>query len=148
MPPTAISRGRGLCLVVTVTVVVVAVTACQRPSPAPPSTDTSAVDDSTTLTMWTRSLTAEFSRRLVDAYNQTHRNKVKLTVMPADSYQQRVGVAAGAGQLPDLLAADVVYAPNYTSNGVLLDLTRRINALPFKTHLAPSRLEAVTYDGR
>ena len=117
MPPTAISRGRGLCLVVTVTVVVVAVTACQRPSPVPPSTDTSAVDDGTTLTMWTRSLTAEFSRRLVDAYNQTHRNKVKLTVMPADSYQQRVGVAAGAGQLPDLLAADVVYAPNYTSNG-------------------------------
>jgi multiple sugar transport system substrate-binding protein len=124
-----------------------ALSACQRASVPPLSSDTSAVDDGTTLTMWVRSLTATFSRTLVDAYNATHRNKIRLTVMPTDSYQQRVGAAAGAGHLPDLLATDVVYAPNYASKGVFLDITARVSQLPFKIHLAPSHMEAVTYQG-
>src|SRR5262249_26525011 len=102
----------------------------------------------TTITMWTRSSTATFTQTLVDAYNASHKNKVRLTIFPADSYQQKVGTAAGARQLPDVLASDVVYAPNYAAKGVFLDITDRVDQLPFKADLAPSHMKAATHDGK
>lgn len=120
---------------------------CQS-APTSSAGDTGAVDDGTTITMWTRSPTATFSQTLIDAYNASHKNKVKLTVFPADSYQQKVGTAAGARQLPDVLASDVVYAPNYASKGVYLDLTERVDALSFKDKLAPAHMKVATFDGK
>jgi multiple sugar transport system substrate-binding protein len=125
-----------------------ALTACQSAPPSASGGATGSVDDGTTITMWTRSSTATFSQTLVDAYNAGHRNKVRLTVFPADSYQQKVGTAAGARQLPDVLASDVVYAPNYAAKGVFLDITDRVNQLPFRAALAPAHMKAATYHGR
>jgi multiple sugar transport system substrate-binding protein len=123
--------------------------ACQSgPATTSGDGDTGAVDDGTTITMWTRSPTATFTETLIDAYNASHKNQVKLTAFPADSYQQKVGTAAGAGQLPDVLAADVVYAPNYASKGLFLDLTERINELPYKDTLAPAHMKTATHDGK
>jgi multiple sugar transport system substrate-binding protein len=127
---------------------VLALAACQSTPPASSAGTTGTVDDGTTITMWTRSSTATFSQTLVDAYNAGHKNKVRLTVFPADSYQQKVGTAAGARQLPDVLASDVVYAPNYAAKGVFLDITDRVNQLPFKGTLAPAHMKAATYNGR
>jgi multiple sugar transport system substrate-binding protein len=122
--------------------------ACQSLPPSSSTGSVGSVDDGTTITMWTRSPTSTFSQTLVDAYNASHKNKVKLTAFPADSYQQKVGTAAGARQLPDVLASDVVYAPNYAAKGVFLDITDRVNQLPFKAALAPSHMKAATYNGR
>jgi multiple sugar transport system substrate-binding protein len=134
---------------VAVAAVLALTTACQGGPPASSSAGgTGAVDDGTTVTMWTRSPTATFSQTLVDAYNASHKNKVKLTVFPADSYQQKVGTAAGAKQLPDLLASDVVYAPNYAANGVFMDITARVDQLPFKASLAPAHMKAAAHDGK
>jgi multiple sugar transport system substrate-binding protein len=121
---------------------------CQSGPSTSSAGDTGSVDDGTTITMWTRSPTATFSQTLIDAYNASHKNQVKLTVFPADSYQQKVGTAAGARQLPDILAADVVYAPNYAAKGVYLDLTARVNELPFKDTLAPAHMKTATHDGK
>ncbi|HEY2985339.1 MAG TPA: sugar ABC transporter substrate-binding protein [Jatrophihabitantaceae bacterium] len=109
---------------------------------------TAATDDGTTLTLWTRAPTQAFTQSLVDAYNSSHKNKVKLTAFPADSYQQKVASAAGAKQLPDILAADVVYAPNYASKGIFADITDRVNSLPYKDKLAPAHVKAATFDGK
>jgi len=122
--------------------------ACQSSPAGSSNAGTTAIDDGTTITMWTRSSTSTFSQTLVDAYNASHKNKVRLTVFPADSYQQKVGTAAGARQLPDVLASDVVYAANYASKGVFLDITDRVNQLSFKTTLAPAHMKAATYNGR
>jgi multiple sugar transport system substrate-binding protein len=123
-------------------------TACQSGPTESSAGSTGTVDDGTTLTMWTRSPTVAFSQTLVDAYNASHKNKVQLTAFPADSYQQKVGTAAGAKQLPDILAADVVYAPNYSSKGVYLDVTERVNQLPFKATLAPAHMKTATHNGK
>ncbi|WUN28562.1 sugar ABC transporter substrate-binding protein [Streptomyces sp. NBC_00316] len=106
------------------------------------------VDDGTTLTMWTRAATQAQSQELVKAYNASHKNNVKLTVIPTDDYQAKVGTAAGSKDLPDLFAADVVFAPNYVSSGLFADLTKRIAALPYAGDLAPSHLKAGTHDGK
>ncbi len=139
-------RGRAVVAVLAGALVLAA---CQMSSPSASSAGgTGAVDDGTTITMWTRSSTATFTQTLVDAYNASHKNKVRLTVFPADSYQQKVGTAAGARQLPDVLASDVVYAPNYAAKGVFLDITDRVNQLSFKGTLAPAHMKAATYNGR
>ncbi|MET7461379.1 sugar ABC transporter substrate-binding protein [Nonomuraea sp. NPDC005501] len=101
-----------------------------------------------TITMWTRAATQAQSERLVKAYNSSHKNQVKLTVIPTDNYQPRIAAAAGAKQLPDVFAADVIFVPNYTSQGLFLDITDRIAALPYKDKLAPSHMKLGTMDGR
>ncbi|MFG3340484.1 ABC transporter substrate-binding protein [Glycomyces sp. NPDC048151] len=105
------------------------------------------VDDGTTLTMWTRAATEAQSQALVDAYNESHENQIELTVIPTDDYQTRVGTAAGNGELPDLFALDVVFAPNFTTSGAYLDITDRIDSLEFKDALAPSHIDVGTVDG-
>ncbi|WP_338681642.1 sugar ABC transporter substrate-binding protein [Streptomyces acidiscabies] len=106
------------------------------------------VDDGAKLTMWTRAATRPQSEALVKAYNDSHKNKVELTVVPTDDYQAKVGAAAGSRELPDLFASDVVFVPNYTSSGLFADLTSRIDALPFASKLAQSHIKAGTHDGK
>src|SRR5918997_6678889 len=89
-------------------------------------------DTGETITMWTRAATQAQSERLVEAYNRSHENQVELTVIPTDNYQARVAAAAGGKNLPDVFPSDAIYGPNYTSQGLYLDVTERIDALPFK----------------
>ncbi|WP_228637739.1 ABC transporter substrate-binding protein [Microtetraspora sp. AC03309] len=105
-------------------------------------------DAGVTISMWTRAATQAQSERLVEAYNKSHKNQVKLTVIPTDNYQPRIAAAAGAKQLPDVFAADVIFVPNYTSQGLFLDITDRVNALPYKDKLAPSHMKLGTLDGK
>ncbi|MGQ4403040.1 sugar ABC transporter substrate-binding protein [Streptomyces hayashii] len=105
-------------------------------------------DDGATLTMWTRAATRPQSEALVKAYNEGHKNKIRLTVVPTDDYQAKVGAAAGSHDLPDLFASDVVFVPNYTSSGLFADITDRVDALPFAGSLAQSHIKAGTYKGR
>jgi multiple sugar transport system substrate-binding protein len=113
-----------------------------------PSAATGNPDDGTTITMWTRAATEAQSKLLVDAYNASHKNKVELTVVPTDNYAQKIATAAGGKALPDVFAADVIFAPNYTSKNLFLDITARIDALPFKDSLAPSHIVLGTYKGK
>jgi multiple sugar transport system substrate-binding protein len=106
------------------------------------------VDDGTSLTMWTRSATEAQSQFLVDAYNESHENQVELSVYPVDEYLPRVGTAAGAGELPDLVSLDVVFVPQFTEVGALLDITDRIDALPFVDDLAQSHIDVGTFEDR
>jgi multiple sugar transport system substrate-binding protein len=114
------------------------------------SSDTAAkdggADTGETITMWTRAATQTQSERLVKAYNASHKNQVKLTVIPTDNYQARVAAAAGGKNLPDVFASDVIYAPNYTSQGLYLDITDKIDALPFADKLAPAHMRLGTFE--
>jgi multiple sugar transport system substrate-binding protein len=122
-----------------------ALVGCNKSEEAPPS---GAPDSGVTITMWTRAATETQSRLLVDAYNASHKNKVELTVVPTDNYAQKIATAAGGKALPDVFAADVIFAPNYTSKNLFLDITDRIDALPYKDSLAPSHIKLGTYEGK
>ncbi|MGD0020289.1 MAG: sugar ABC transporter substrate-binding protein [Candidatus Limnocylindrales bacterium] len=105
-------------------------------------------DDGTKLTMWTRAATEARARPIVQAYNASHKNQIDLTVVPTDDYQAKVGAAAGAGGLPDLFSADVVFMPNWTSAGLFTDITSRINSLPFLDKIAPAHIKVSTWQGK
>lgn len=99
-----------------------------------------------TLTMWTRAATEVQTRRFIDAYNELGRNTVELRVIPNDTYLQQISTAAGGGDLPDILGADVVYAQNFISNGFFQDVTDRVAALGFADSLAPAHVDIATAD--
>jgi multiple sugar transport system substrate-binding protein len=105
-------------------------------------------DDGTTLTLWTRAPLEFQAKLLVNAYNKSHKNQVKLTIVPNDDYVSKVGAAAGSGDLPDLFAADIVYVPNWTKSGLFSDITSQISKLPFADKINKGHLDAGTYQGK
>jgi multiple sugar transport system substrate-binding protein len=105
-------------------------------------------DDGSTLTLWTRAPLEKQAKLLVTGYNSSHKNQVKLTVVPNDDYVAKVGAAAGSKSLPDLFASDIVYVPNFSKAGLFQDLTSRINALPYRSSINKGHLAAGTLDGK
>ncbi|MET8306743.1 sugar ABC transporter substrate-binding protein [Micromonospora sp. NPDC005173] len=106
------------------------------------------VDDGSELTLWTRAPLEKQAKLLVEAYNSSHQNKVKLTVVPNDDYVAKVGAAAGSDGLPDLFAADIVYVPNWVNQGLFQDLSANIDGLSFKDSINKGHLSAGTLDGK
>jgi multiple sugar transport system substrate-binding protein len=106
------------------------------------------VDDGTTLTLWTRAPLEKQANLLVEAYNATHQNKVELTVTPNDDYVAKVGAAAGAGGLPDLFAADIVYVPSWVQQGLFQDISANVDGLPFRDTINSGHLAAGTFEDK
>ncbi|HWS35394.1 MAG TPA: sugar ABC transporter substrate-binding protein [Actinoplanes sp.] len=130
-----------------------AVAACSSEGDAGPAAPIAGagvdgVDDGTELELWTRAPLELQANALVDAYNKAHKNQVKLTIVPNDDYVAKVGAAAGAGGLPDLFAADIVYVPNWTEAGLFYDLTEPLGKLPYADKINKGHLDAGTYEGK
>ena len=106
------------------------------------------VDDGTTLALWTRAPLEKQANLLVEAYNATHQNKVELTVTPNDDYVAKVGAAAGAGGLPDLFAADIVYVPSWVQQGLFQDISTNVDGLPFRDTINSGHLAASTFQDK
>ncbi|KXK61190.1 sugar ABC transporter substrate-binding protein [Micromonospora rosaria] len=132
-------------------VLTLGVTACTGDDPGGPGVAEAGpegVDDGSELTMWTRAPLEKQAKLLVDAYNASHQNTVKLTVVPNDDYVAKVGAAAGSGGLPDLFAADIVYVPNWVRQGLFQDLSTNVDGLSFKDSINKGHLSAGTMDGK
>ena len=106
------------------------------------------VDDGTTITMWSRAATETRVQSQVDAYNASHQNKVELRLVPTDEYVGVVGNAATANELPDLFSADVVFMPNWTSQGLFMDITERIDGLPGIENVGQAHIVASSWEGK
>jgi multiple sugar transport system substrate-binding protein len=106
------------------------------------------VDDGSTITMWSRAATETRVQSQVDAYNATHQNQVELRLVPTDEYVGVVGNAATANELPDLFSADVVFMPNWTSQGLFLDITDRIDGLPGIENVGDAHIVASSWEGK
>lgn len=125
---------------------IAALAGCSTGAPAPePDTEP---DSGAVLTMWARNTSNNIAQVIVDTYNAGHKNQINLTIVPNEVYPQKVAAAAAAGGLPDLLASDVVYSPNYVQQDLLLDITDRLTALPFYDSLSPAHSEAASKDGK
>jgi len=111
---------------------------------APPD----GVDDGSELTLWTRAPLEKQAKLLVEAYNASHKNQVKLTVVPNDDYVAKVGAAAGSSSLPDLFAADIVYVPNWVKQGLFKDISANVDGLSFKDSVNKGHLAAGTDGGK
>lgn len=137
--------GRLIASVATLALGALALSACSAPAS---NGSGDGPDNGAQLTMWVRHTDGEPVQKLVDLYNETHKNQIKLTVIPGDSFQQKVGAAAGSKSLPDILGTDVVYSPNYVDQGLFRDITELADGLPFKDDLSQAHQEAASKDGK
>ncbi|XXG06537.1 sugar ABC transporter substrate-binding protein [Micromonospora sp. SH-82] len=133
--------------VLTAVLIAVGLTACGGRGDTATTTEVRS-DDGTTLTLWTRAATESVSRAYAEAYNRTHRNQVQVTAYPNEEYPAKLASAAGARALPDLFAADVVFAPQYAAQGLWQDLTDRFGALDVRDRVAPAHVRAGSHEGR
>ncbi|KQX07589.1 MULTISPECIES: ABC transporter substrate-binding protein [unclassified Leifsonia] len=150
MTRTMNRRMRRVGALVTAGILLAGLAACSSSDPGTTaaSAGPDGVDDGTSLTLWTRAPLEKQANLLVDAYNASHDNQVKLTVVPNDDYVAKVGAAAGSNSLPDLFAADIVYVPNWVKQGLFQDLTANIDGLDFKDSINKGHLAAGTADGK
>lgn len=119
------------------------------PAPTDPVTSapvdtTLGVDDGTQLTMWTRAPLERQAKALVEAYNASHSNQVKLEIIPNDDMEGKIGAAATNNELPDLLAGDVVRLPYWVDSGLFSDISANIDGLSFAADLARGHVDAGT----
>jgi multiple sugar transport system substrate-binding protein len=130
--------------IVATVVCVAGVLACNKAGPA--ASTEAAVDDGTTLTLWTRAATETVSKAYADMYNSTHKNKVEVTAYPNEEYPAKLASAAGARALPDMFASDIVFAPQYASQGLWLDITGRFDDFTFKANVSPAHVHNSTWE--
>ena len=104
-------------------------------------------DDGTEITLWTRSPLERQAKNAVKAYNASHKNQVKLEIIPNDDMEGKVGGASQTDSLPDILAGDVVRIPYWASEGFFTDITKQIDGLDNKADLQQGHIEAGTVDG-
>ena len=104
-------------------------------------------DDGTEITLWTRSPLERQAKNVVEAYNKSHKNQVKLEIIPNDDMEGKVGGASQTDPLPDILAGDVVRIPYWASEGIFTDITKQIDGLDNKADLQQGHIEAGTVDG-
>lgn len=108
---------------------------------------TKGTDDGTEITLWTRSPLERQAKNVVEAYNKSHKNQVKLEIIPNDDMEGKVGGASQTDSLPDILAGDVVRIPYWASEGIFTDITKQIDGLDNKADLQQGHIEAGTVDG-
>lgn len=104
-------------------------------------------DDGTEITLWTRFPLERQAKNVVEAYNKSHKNQVKLEIIPNDDMEGKVGGASQTDSLPDILAGDVVRIPYWASEGIFTDITKQIDGLDNKADLQQGHIEAGTVDG-
>ena len=63
-------------------------------SAAPADIPAAGTDDGTEITLWTRSPLERQAKNAVKAYNASHKNQVKLEIIPNDDMEGKVGGAS------------------------------------------------------
>lgn len=151
-PTHAFSRRRLLtgAMAATTTALALGLTGCgdSGESKAAASIPSTGTDDGATITMWSRAPLEKQATNAVKAYNASHKNQVKLSLLPNDDVEGKVGAAVQTDSLPDILAGKVVRIPYWAQQGIFTDLTKNIDGLADKADLQTGHIKAGTVDGK
>ena len=98
-----------------------------------------------TMSLWSREDNADQLRGLIDAWNETHKDQIELTLLSYGEMLSKLGLALAAGTAPDLAAIDGSRVPKFSSAGQLLDITDQAQALPYFDHFIKGDIEVATY---
>jgi multiple sugar transport system substrate-binding protein len=85
---------------------------------------------------------------VIEAWNKTHKDQIKPTFIPGDQFVQKFSTALAGGDVPDIVAVDLIYVPAYSAAGQMTDITDLAKSLPFFDKLSPSHVRLGSYDGK
>jgi multiple sugar transport system substrate-binding protein len=109
---------------------------------------TSVAAGAADIALWARSRTEGYVTPLVKAWNETHADKVALTLIPNEQFVAKIGTAIAGGTPPDLMSIDLIYVPAFARAEQLTDVTAQAKALPYLDRLMGSHLRLATYEGK
>ena len=98
-----------------------------------------------TVHFWARQATQGPAKYLVKQFNATHKNlKVVLHLTPPNDDTSQLATAIRAGSMPDVVGLNDIDVPQFAHQNALMDITKYVNALPFKSALSPGHLKLAT----
>ena len=69
---------------------------------------TTGSSNASSLTLWTRDSDAALVQTIAKAYNSSHTTQIKPNIIPAGQFVSKFGTAVASGDVPDLVATDLV----------------------------------------
>ena len=100
-----------------------------------------------TMTMWVRASGTTAAAHMVDLWNSTHADKIKLTTIPDNQMVTKLATGVQAGEVPDLVSFDLIYMPDFMKAGFLTNLTAELKADPNYASVAQAYKDIATYEG-
>lgn len=94
-----------------------------------------------TFSLWVRSDNSNFMTPLINKYNETHEDQVKLEIIVAQELMQKFATSFAAGQAPDALSLDLIYTPQLIHANMLEDITAYAKALPYFSSLSNAHVQ-------
>ncbi|MGE0284112.1 MAG: sugar ABC transporter substrate-binding protein, partial [Rhizobiaceae bacterium] len=101
-----------------------------------------------TATVWVRTDGANFMPKIVEAFNKSHENQIKVDLIPSAEIIQKYGTSVAGGTAPDGLSLDLIYTPAFSASGQLEDITDWAKALPYFASLSPAHVKTGSYQDR
>jgi multiple sugar transport system substrate-binding protein len=109
---------------------------------------TFGVNATGTVQFWARTVSKTLAQKLVSEFNATHKNlQVKLTLTSINDDTTSLATSIRAGDPPDVVGLNDIDVPTFTREGAFMNLTKYINALPYKQYLSPGHMGLATYNG-
>src|SRR5579872_2252959 len=109
------------------------------------STKTFGVNATGTVHFWARQATDGPAKALVKEFNATHKKlNVVLHLTPPNDDTSQLATAIRAGSPPDVVGLNDIDVPTFSHENALLDITKYVNALPYKSSLSPGHLALAT----
>ena len=138
-----------VCAAVAAVALVAAACGGSTGSTSSQSTKTFGVNATGTVHFWARQATDGPAKALVAGFNATHKNlKVVLHLTPPNDDTSQLATAIRAGSVPDVVGLNDIDVPEFSHQNALMNLTRYINALPYRSSLSPGHLKLATYNGQ
>ena len=138
-----------VCAAVAAVALVAAACGGSSGSTSSQSPKTFGVNATGTVHFWARQATDGPAKALVAGFNATHKNlKVVLHLTPPNDDTSQLATAIRAGSVPDVVGLNDIDVPEFSHQNALMNLTKYINALPYKTSLSPGHLKLATYNGQ
>ena len=109
------------------------------------SSKTFGVNATGTVHFWARQATQGPAKYLVQQFNATHKNlKIVLHLTPPNDDTSQLATSIRAGNPPDVVGLNDIDVPTFSHEHALLDITKYVNALPYKSALSPGHLALAT----
>jgi multiple sugar transport system substrate-binding protein len=149
--PTRTRHRRGYLALAAAVLLSATAAGCSSSSPSTttsPAASTFGVNATGTVQFWARTVSKTLAQKLVSEFNATHNNlQVKLTLTSINDDTTSLATSIRAGDPPDVVGLNDIDVPTFTREGAFMNLTKYIDALPYKSYLSPGHLGLATYNG-
>jgi multiple sugar transport system substrate-binding protein len=97
---------------------------------------------------WARAATGKAAELMAKDFNASHKHlKVVVTELAEPEAVTKIATAIRAGGPPDVIGLNDIDMPLFADSGQFMNLTKYVDALPYKKALSPGHLGLATYKG-